>query len=281
MAVEKFMDEELKAKLAEVLEEWPLYRRLTYTGADKVVTVPKGISLFCNSCSRDSFWETQIDPGTYNRQAEDNRRGFVQKEYKCKNCGAGSVRYYFYWGASTQNNFLFFKVGQYPELEERVSEGLVKALGPEDLKVYKNALRLRNFSFGIGAVAYMRRVVENQMNNMLEILYEAAISHNASQEVLARHKEVERDIRFSAKIDYAGELLPASFRPAGKPNPMAILHELASEGLHEKTDEDCIDIFDACRKTFDYVFGRIRIETEEAKKFVEGLGNLAGRRSKS
>ena len=37
---------------------------------------------------------------------------------------------------------VFFKVGQYPELEEDVSSTLEKALSAEDLKMYKNALKL-------------------------------------------------------------------------------------------------------------------------------------------
>jgi hypothetical protein len=86
--------------------------------------------------------------------------------------------------------------------------------------------------------------------------------------------------RFATKIDYAGDLLPASLRPEGKPNPMAILHELASDGLHGKSDEECVDIFDACRETFEYVFGKMRIETEEAKKFVKGMAELADKRAK-
>jgi len=62
---------------------------------------------------------------------------------------------------------------------------------------------------------------------------------------------------------------------------MAVLHELASDGLHSKSDEECVDIFDACRQTFEYVFGKMRIETEEAKAFVEGMAKLAAKRTKA
>lgn len=170
---------------------------------------------------------------------------------------------------------VFFKVGQYPEVEERASSTLEKALDAEDLKAYKNALRLR------AAVAYMRRVIENRMNDMLEILYESARAHNASPEVLARHEEVKKDKRFSVKIDYAGELLPANLRPSGHANPMVVLHDLTSDSLHAKSDEECVDIFDECRQTFEYVFGRMRIETEQAKDFVKGMAKLAEKRTKA
>lgn len=212
-------------------------------------------------------------------RGEHNKNGFCQKEYKCKNCGHGPVRYYFYW-AKEKFTSVFYKVGQYPELEERVSQTLEEALSAEDLKVYKNALRMRNFNLGIAAVAYMRRVVENQMNDMLEVLRQAALAHNAPPEVLARHEAMMKEKRFSEKVDYAGDLLPENLRPQGKPNPMAILHELSSEGLHAKSDEECVDIFDACRMTFEYVFGKLRIETEDAKKFVAQIATLAEKKAK-
>jgi hypothetical protein len=87
-----------------------------------------------------------------------------------------------------------------------------------------------------------------------------------------------KEKRFAVKVDYAGDLLPANLRPAGKPNPMTILHELTSDGLHSKTDEECVDIFDACRQTFEYVFGKMRVETEDAKNFVKGMALLTGKR---
>jgi hypothetical protein len=272
MTAEPLTDEQLKTKMAQILATWPLYRTFVYDGADAVVVVEQ-ISLFCSSCKRETFWRTYA-------HGQNFKQGFTTKAYKCKNCDGAEVTYYFYWGRSTNDHNLFFKVGQHPELEEEVPESLVRAFNPTDLKMYKNALRLRNFNFGIGAVAYVRRVVENRMNDMLQILYEAAVEHNALPAVLARHDEVRRDIRFATKVDYAGELLPATLRPAGKPNPIAILHELASEGLHAKTDEECVDIFDACRKTFEYVFGKMRIETEEAKKFVKELADLTEKKSK-
>jgi hypothetical protein len=52
---------------------------------------------------------------------------------------------------------------------------------------------------------------------------------------------------------------------------MAILHNLASEGLHGRTDAECIDIFDKCRQTFEYVFGKMSIEAEEAKNFMKEI----------
>jgi hypothetical protein len=157
-------------------------------------------------------------------------------------------------------------------LEERVSHTLSESLGATDLKLFKNVLRMRNLNLGLQAVAYMRRVVENRMNDMLEILCEAAAAHNdVTPELQSAFDAIKAEKRFAAKVDFAGKLLPSSLRPAGKPNPLAVLHELASDGIHAKSDEECVQIFDRCRKSFEYVFGRLRIETPEAKSFVSEI----------
>lgn len=61
---------------------------------------------------------------------------------------------------------------------------------------------------------------------------------------------------------------------------MGILHDLASDGLHARPDEECIEIFDACRKTFEYVFGKMRLEMEEARNFVKDITQLEQRRTR-
>jgi hypothetical protein len=273
--VEQFAsDDEFNVKFQVVLQTWPLYRVFAYTGADLVTVIPKFLSLFCDNCQKETFWET------YTSVNASDRGGFHEKTYKCRNCGSRSTIYYFYW-KKLEKNVQFFKVGQWPELEETVSDTLVNALTPEDLKMYKNALRLRNFNLGIASMAYMRRVVENRMNDMLDVLHEAARAHNAPAEVLAKHEEIKKDKRFSVKVDYAGDLLPPNLRPAGHPNPIAVLHELTSDGLHAKSDAECVDIFDECRQTFEYVFGKMRIEAEEALAFVKGIAKLTEKRAKA
>jgi hypothetical protein len=274
---------ELQARLAEILVRGPLYRTWTYSGkachedgayAARLGLLPKRLQMFCNGkCKKETEWETE------NNRVNFGLSFFNEKGYVCRNCGKETIRYVFIWQEDEIGN-IFLKVGQYPELEERVPEALEQALGTTDLKLYKNALRMRNFNLGVAAVSYMRRVVENRMNDMLEILHEAALAHNLPAEALMQYKEMREEKRFATKVNYAGTLLPLSLRPAGKPNPMAILHELASDGLHARSDEECVDIFDTCRRTFEYVFGKLRIETEEAKTFVKEMTTLAEKRTK-
>jgi hypothetical protein len=276
---------ELFGFVADILKNGPLYHEYTYTSREaheplfnqnsRHTTLPQ-FKMYCDNvmCKQETWWSTD------NNSVIFGMEDICKRSYKCKNCGKNTIQYFFIW-RERENDNLFVKVGQYPSMEERIPDALSAALTKDDAKMYRNALRMRNFNLGLAAVAYLRRVVENKINDILEVLHEAAIAHNAPAEILARHEEMKAERRFSVKIDYAGELLPSSLRPRGLPNPMAVLHDLASDGIHARSDDDCVAIFDRCRATFEYVFGKVRIETEDAKNFVKSMVDLAQNKSKA
>jgi len=268
---------QLLAELKTVLEKWPLYRKLQYAGADNLASLPTNIQLFCKKCGQVQRWETPATSKNFNGRVHTilHRNGFQSATYSCRNCTVDPsyVKYYFYWTASPGKRE-FFKVGQFPPLEENVPETLEQNLDADDLRFYKNAIRLRNSNLGIGAVAYLRRVVENRINDMLDVLAEAAREHHFAQEELSKIEAVKASRRFDEKIDYAAGLLPDHLRPAGKPNPIDRLHDLASEGLHSKSEEECVDIFDRTKAVFEYVFGNLRVQVDDAKAFLKSLESL-------
>lgn len=276
---EQLTNEQLIEQLAEALESWPLYRELLYTGALNVKMVPQHLTLFCPNCLKDQFWETDLFLGSSYAQPENNRDGFGKKVYKCRNCGHRSVTYYFYWGKYGDEQFKFFKVGQWPPLDEKVPAELNKLLDEEDLKLFRTAIRLRNFNLGLGAVAYLRRVVENRMDDILDVLHESAKEHKAPAELLDKLGDIKAARRFSDKVDYAACLLPETLHPEGLPNPIGILHELTSDGLHSRPDEECVEIFDRCRDIFEHVFTSLRPKVEEQKAYVKRLTALAKKKA--
>jgi hypothetical protein len=103
-------EEQLKAKLQEILQDWPLYRPFRYTGSSYGF-VPADLSLFCThpKCGKQQQWHAEIYTGT-------QKHGFEERAYTCRNCGEHVTRYYFYWTGNPTAS-LFFKVGQYPPLE--------------------------------------------------------------------------------------------------------------------------------------------------------------------
>jgi hypothetical protein len=282
--IEELTVDQLQEQLRTALESWPIYRKLRYRGAEDCKELPENLWIFCPRCKGVQRWSREIlsrvAPGSSHRI--QHRGGFADVSYTCRNCPEypSFVRYNFHWVSRSKHTnpddktWEFSKVGQWPPLEERVSDALEKVLDKDDLAFYKNALRMRNYNLGIAAVAYLRRVVENRINNVLDVLAEAAQEYSIAAEELKKIKAAKSSYRFDDKIEYAAKLLPPHLRPAGKPNPIDVLHGLASDGLHSKSEEECIDVFDRVRKVFEYVFGNLNVQIEDARAFVKSLGQL-------
>jgi hypothetical protein len=269
---DQLTNEQIDAKLKEAFESWPLYRTLRYEGADRT-HLPFEISLFCSDCANVQRWQKH-DPYGIANPRENSRTGFGSAQYRCRNCAGRIVRYYFYWGAANGVGE-FLKVGQWPSIDESVQTDLAERLDAEDLDFYRKALRLRNHGLGVAALAYLRRVVENRINDILDVLADAAREHESAAEELKTIEAIKAGRRFDDKISYAAKLLPNHLRPKGQPNPIDKLHELTSEGLHSKSEDDCLAIFDAVKNVFEYVFGKLTVQIDDARDFVKSLQQLA------
>jgi hypothetical protein len=258
-------DKQLQAKLQEVLQEWPLYRVFRYTGSEHYF-VPSELSLFCPNpkCGKLQQWHAEIFTGP-------QKRGWDDKVYTCKNCGHNTTRYYFYWSGN-QAESRFFKVGQHPPLQMEPPSRLAKKLNAVDADLYRKALTSRNNSYGLGALAYLRRVVENKMNDLLDLLRQAA-QDAAAVEELKKIDEVKASWRFDDKIAYAAKVLPRHLKPQ-ETNPLDALHDLASDGIHNRSEDDCLDIFDRCKAAFEYVFRELDVQIEDAKGYLEALAAI-------
>jgi hypothetical protein len=260
---------QLIAKLTRLLETWPLYRQLKWTGA-RGKLLPEKISYYCTQCTKQQVWQVQRNQVTHDF-------GVHIRQYRCLNCNAQIISFACSWtesktepgnGGTLLGTFL--KIGQWPALEERSDAELEKALeSSDDLEFYKTAIRLRNFNSGIGAMAYMRRIIENHMNDMLDILGEGSTSDEKFKEL--------RKARFEDKLTAAAGLFPKHLIPADSPNPFTPLYKLTSEAIHGLSESDSVALVDDCRLVFEYVFSQIRPHLRKEQEFRTGLQRLAKR----
>jgi predicted RNA-binding Zn-ribbon protein involved in translation (DUF1610 family) len=276
--VDRFDDAQLLEKLREVLGKWPLYREFRYTGSG-FQWLPEQIHFFCTQCGRQEIWrETEARDQRMRTSKPDV--GIKVRGFRCRNCKEQTVHIAYEWTTATRDREgSFRKFGQWPQLEEQVSKELGEALKTgDDLQFYATALRLRNFGLGIAAMAYMRRVIENHMNEMLDILSEEArLSGPESQAELERVKTS----RFADKLDYAGKLFPTHLTPDGFPNPFGPLYTVTSEALHNLSEEKAVELFDQCRIVFEYVFSTLRPHLKKSRDFKAGLRTISEAAAKS
>jgi hypothetical protein len=211
-------------ELRELFESRPLYSRVRYSCRGALRAVPRELELFCEGSRCDTSRLFTLLP---NCSLEEPR-------YRCA-CG---FEYRFYLtldrkhlqqemfvpsGTLPGNDWIYFetgtaaKVGQWPAPSDRISNRLANRLGAE-ASYYRTAIRLRNFNAGLGAMAYMRRVVEHTVREFLQILAEEAKRYGV--EIDAEELDaVIRSHAFDKKFAYAKVLLPAELMPGGHDPP--------------------------------------------------------------
>lgn len=263
--------DEVATFLARQLTETALYINAAYADASETKVLPGIICLFCETCDKDTNWETFLYPGV------NDRAGFGNRQYTCRNCKEAKITYHYYWGSSTAGNVLFFKIGQWPALEERIPRELKNSLDRSSLNLYHKSLRCRNQGLGLGSLAYLRRVMEDKIGNILDMIAEEANGVGFAPDQVAKVKEVKTKGLFKDKIAVATAILPPSLRPGGH-NPIDALHDLASDGLHRLSEAECIQVFDRVRFVFEYLFREIDARRRAAAEYAASVAKLASQR---
>jgi hypothetical protein len=245
---------------AEFLEKWPLYRR--WTG---IWSTPTTISLECSSCERETSW------GSESHDYVQSLGHLSLYHYICHLCRNRSIQYLLH-----KQQQAVTKVGQFPAQSTSIPSTIEKRLGTSAI-FYRRALTCRNEGFGLAAVAYFRRVVEDKTIELIDVVADSAHAMGMSDSDIAKIRSAKSEKVYEDKLKIAAQAMPSTMKPDGA-NPLQALFNLLSVGLHTQTEEECLQIADSVRDIFDYLFDRLRAEIEDRKAFVEKVKKIVGQR---
>lgn len=142
-------------------------------------------------------------------------------------------------------NGIFFKVGQYPspiDTDRRIPNQYAKYLSEPYYKYYRNSLALHQESYHIGAYVYLRRILEN--------LIEQASKRAISEGILGEDDYLK--LRVSERIKKLEKYLPV-FMVENR----GILYGLLSLGIHALDEETCQDAYLVLKQSIDYILDDI------------------------
>jgi hypothetical protein len=251
--------------LGVFLATGPLYTLYSFPEGipEKIDRFPETIQLFCSGdCQKEQTWECVY---RHTGRGSLNDRGIgEQVAYRCRNCKARTQQYWYVW-----DDRGFWKVGQFPELREAIEPKLNAALGASR-GLYRKAIRSRGFGFGIGAVSYLRRIIEDTTEILMDLLREEKWDEWTANE-RQEFENARATYQYSQKIDYAaGMILPAKVFAGGR-DSFTALHDVTSSGLHGKSEEECIEIFDRCNLIFAHTFRALYQHKQEREEFAAHL----------
>lgn len=264
---------------AKFLETYPLYRKfhadIRYSRLSDIPKPP--IRMHCHTCACLQ---------TFNMSKE------YYEGYSYGDLCLGTVIRVVYICAACKECERFFllqfaddyvmKVGQYPPWEIMPNKKLSELLG-EHQDYYKKGLVCESQGYGIGAYAYYRRIIEEIIDSLLYSITDL-IPESEKQQYLEALNQTKKTIVAQEKIELVKDLLPEILRPDGM-NPLNLLHSTLSEGLHAKTDEECLEIAGSIRDILVFLVNQILQTKESSKKFTTRMRKLldkkTGKTSKS
>jgi hypothetical protein len=119
--------------------------------------------------------------------------------------------------------------------------------------------------FGLGALAYFRRVVDDASLQVIDLFADVAATDRNTEAERAIRTAKERG-RTEERLKLAAEALPESLRPGGA-NPLAVLYNHYSRGIHGLTDEECLEVARELHFALVYIFKNWRLQMQDAAKF--------------
>jgi len=205
---------------------------------------------------------------------------FVFLHYGCRNCR--SVNKIFsvavHWAGGKKGKAV--KLGEIPPFGPHTPARVISLIGP-DRELFLKGRRAENRGLGIGAFSYYRRVVENQKGRIIQEIAMAAKKLGAKPEVLQRFGAAAKETQFSKAIEEIKDGIPSVLLIDGQHNPLTLLHSALSEGLHEHTDEECLEIAKEIRIVLSDLADRLSQALKEHAELKNAVTRLMGRKSVS
>jgi hypothetical protein len=168
------------------------------------------------------------------------------------------------------------KFGEVPAFGPQTSSRLIKLIGP-DRDAFLSGRRCENQGLGIGAFVYYRRVVENQKTRILEEILRVAERVSAKPDTLVILKNAIKEVQFSRALDIAKPAIPESLLINGH-NPLGLLHDALSEGLHALTDSECLELAGSIRIVLAELSDRLAAALKDEVELQQALGTLMNRK---
>lgn len=233
------------------------------------------------NCKRETSWQ-KGDQLQWDIRGTNPKISIRTVGYTCGLCHGNSFAVVYEllnWSHHPQSGNIWChtavrKIGQLPPQEIEIPAELMDRLG-STAGHYKKALISREQNYGIAAMAYLRRVVDEKTDDLIDVMADLSQTHNIGEKEIADLLGAKKQIRYEEKLKVATELIPEALRPEGV-NPLGQLYQHTSAGLHGKTDDECVAIFDDLKADFEYVFRNLHLQAKERREFAKRVQMRAG-----
>jgi hypothetical protein len=196
----------------------------------------------------------------------------VYLRYRCRSCNGETKIYSLRVLAAGRPAGEAWKIGEWPRFAPRMSRRLVRLIEP-DRELYLQGRLAESLGMGIGAFGYYRRVIENQKNRLLDQIIKVASSSNAPPDTIGRLENAKNESQFGKAVEAVKDLLPSQLLIKTH-NPLVLLHTALSKGLHDRSDEECLELAVHIRVILGELADRLDVALKDHAALDRALGQL-------
>jgi hypothetical protein len=280
-------DAEPKKTLADLLRDEPLHSAVSIKCLYSQpqfgnLVFPDEIYVHCDheECSgvrrHVKADEGRLKPLDVNRSRPLDRLYFFIM-YRCVNCKTSFKIFGLKaeWKGEDEPSGMCTKIYQEPPFGSPIPKRLFRVIGEANREHFLQARRSIARGLGIGAYAYYRRIVENNKFQLVKAVLDVAKVTRASSDQIRRLEEAASETRFSKAIDLLRDAsaIPAVLLIDGH-NPLALLHDALSEGIHRLDDNTCLERARAAEVILIEIADRMEIAVTERKAVKNALSSV-------
>ncbi len=201
---------------------------------------------------------------------------FTFETYLCRNCRKTTKTFALAVKVDAKGNSGdVLKLGELPAFGPQVPARVISLIGP-DRDTFLRGRRAENLGLGVGAFAYYRRVVENQKGRIIQEMAKVAKKLETSEADLKLFAGAANETQFSTAVEKIKTAIPSALLMSGH-NPLTLLHKALSDGLHERSDEECLECAREIRLVLTELAERMSQVLKEESELKEAVSKLLAR----
>lgn len=268
--IKELADTDIKA----FLETAPIYlwREFKQPHVNRASLWIKEIDAYCDVCEvQRPFQDLRTSGSGAGLSVNALKTGTSYFQFSCVSCRK-SHREYLVEQILDSGNIRLQKYGELPRSKlprDRVLQKFLK----NDLDNYEKAIICLSHEYGVAAFAYFRRVVENNINNLLDLVQQEAQLSGVDQPTLEAIAGLRTNKPMSEKIKLANLALPSHLKPDGL-NPLGRLYQVLSEGVHSLSEAECLAKAKDTSKCLTYLISELATRQEHRAQFKSIVGGL-------
>lgn len=231
------------SEIRKFLEDSPLYtwREFVMPEPARTTLYIQGIDAHCANCDKERPFHDMRSSGggagLSQVMGSHLSSGTSYLQFSCVSCRK-EKRIYLVEQVVEGKTVRIQKCGELPRGKIPRDRRLQRFL-KKDRENYEKAVLCLSYEYGIAAFAYFRRIIETNIDQLLDLVQEDAKASGEGEATLQALEDLKKESPMNDRIKLANLALPHHLRPDGL-NPLGRLYQVLSEGIHTLSEEECL-----------------------------------------